>query len=432
MTTAARSLLTPLVCSSCKGPTPLIEADETRCPYCSETVRIPSDYRKLAEAQRTFAAHAERVGLWKDLGRAPAWPYRLAAWYFPDASDLIYPFFFSPFVGGGFYGLFFLPLMGGVLGADGPVVYDRFPWSGLPFVFGMAFIWLAAFMGAMGKRRALALGPLQAAAAARPPERKGGQCTCRRCGSPLSYGPRDLGVRCAYCETDNLLQIPEGWARKMKGQATALVEAYEALEAQWSRHRQELSRHRWRLSAVLSALTVVFCLFVFWPDSGRRTHEWSWQRMRTESVARLFTEERNSPSSDTWWAVTKAQRLEPRTAFSMETTGTYCSERTGTCRVYVQLAVLRDEHWQVGCDVPGGEIAVWYADYDSTPPSANSRDWPASPNSLPEASGPCERFETSAFFSGLRLVAITVPGAEVGRTVGITLVNTGVKPPTVE
>jgi hypothetical protein len=284
-------------------------------------------------------------------------------------------------------------------------------------------MWLTAFMGVVGKRRALALGSLQLAAAARAPEREGGQCTCRRCGAPLAYGPRDLGVRCAYCATDNLLHIPEGWLRQMKGRVAALTKEFTSLEAEWAVQRKELARHRRRVVLMLSALTAFFSAMVFLQERAAYRREWPWRRMRDEHVAIVYGQELTSrgitvtlepwplPSS---WSIVQAT-----------THDVFCSARTGFCRVYLELAVVRDERWLVSCTAPGGEVEVGPAQGDV--PMADGSRW-ASTNGLRLANGACENFGFTASSTGLYRLTFTLPGAEVGRAFGLNLVNAGVQP----
>jgi LSD1 subclass zinc finger protein len=70
---------------------------------------------------------------------------------------------------------------------------------------------------------------LQAALAARPPERPGGPATCRSCGAPLDVPEGALGVRCVYCREHNLVAIPESWiARARKASKQLGVHLSEA------------------------------------------------------------------------------------------------------------------------------------------------------------------------------------------------------------
>src|SRR5207253_1658793 len=71
-------------------------------------------------------------------------------------------------------------------------------------------------VGASGRRRLVERGKLQAELAAKPPSRPGGPARCRRCDAPLDVKPGDLGVRCFYCRTDNLVAMPADWIARMK------------------------------------------------------------------------------------------------------------------------------------------------------------------------------------------------------------------------
>jgi hypothetical protein len=104
--------------------------------------------------------------------------------------------------------------LAGPLGID---LIDRFGggtayagFAAAVLVLGVLPAWLASYLQSSGDLRL----KLQANLAARPPQQPGFPSTCRQCGAALDVAPGQLGVRCAYCGSDNLVALPAAWVER--------------------------------------------------------------------------------------------------------------------------------------------------------------------------------------------------------------------------
>jgi LSD1 subclass zinc finger protein len=99
---------------------------------------------------------------------------------------------------------------------------------------------------------------LQAALAAQPPKTPGGPLRCHECGADLTAPEGALGVRCGYCKADNLLLVPESWARRARK-----IERKIRDSSQEAKRLEAESRRRMRRSAlwrVPLALGIIYLL----------------------------------------------------------------------------------------------------------------------------------------------------------------------------
>ncbi len=138
----------------------------------------------------------------------------------------------------------------------------------LQFPPAIALAAVGAALGVYGRRRARSRQRLQAALAAKPPERKGGPATCRSCGAPLTVESGALGVRCIYCGSDNLVALPPSWIANVGADAAAIGAEIEPARAELDRERARLRRG---LVLHVGGIGVGFALFFLACMSG--THE---------------------------------------------------------------------------------------------------------------------------------------------------------------
>ena len=95
--------------------------------------------------------------------------------------------------------------------------------------------------------------------AAGKPVQPGGPATCRGCGAALDVSPGALGVRCTYCQTDNLVAVP-GVAAAADHRETS--ELHRDIEQVVASHTRELAIVRGKLTRRLGAsLVALACLF---------------------------------------------------------------------------------------------------------------------------------------------------------------------------
>lgn len=112
---------------------------------------------------------------------------------------------------------------------------------------GIVLVWLGALVGVLGRRRAIAVGGLQASLAAKPPASPSGPCTCRLCGAALAVKDGDLAVSCTYCRAQNLVAIPARWVSAMRKHARTLGATIEEVRAAAQGERTRLVRYGTRL-----------------------------------------------------------------------------------------------------------------------------------------------------------------------------------------
>jgi LSD1 subclass zinc finger protein len=236
----------PLVCPSCNGAVPLTDGAETKCPYCSARVPIPEEHRALRAA---LQSRAEQMALveaeYRRIGKPPGPILRFAAgaaegsvkvvlaiatgflsiwaallgfvWDLIKDIDelwvlllvLVLPFVALYFVLLG--AAHALRALAPVIGVD---LIDRYGLVG-GFLFLAVLVWFLVpvtiatrdyFDAWADVRRRM-----QTCLAAKPPKIPGGPAGCRRCGAALEVPPHALGVRCAYCNADNLVALPPRW-----------------------------------------------------------------------------------------------------------------------------------------------------------------------------------------------------------------------------
>ncbi|HVY48279.1 MAG TPA: hypothetical protein VHB21_20470, partial [Minicystis sp.] len=230
--------LEPLLCPGCGAPVPLEDADALRCPFCGANVPVPASYRalvagrRLAEADRArlraaYAALGAPPGLllrfWARSARATLWIVR---WW------TLVPLF----VAAEFFVSFPLPRLFAraaprwgfcLVDVLGPTLYMLA--CTLTFV---ALVLLPQILLRYRGRVASCRGALAANMAARPPATPGGPATCNECGAPLGVAAGELGVRCAYCGTDNLVALPPEFVQRMaSANVMRHADATEALAA---------------------------------------------------------------------------------------------------------------------------------------------------------------------------------------------------------
>ncbi len=219
---AASDALTALTCPNCGAKVALDRAAQTPCAYCRELVPVPEAYREALQlAEREVEVDAMTRRAFRSLGKPPSWFLR-----FIDAMTTgcwaVGAMLFVSFAGA-------VKLIDWSLDECGPWFHvNAWDWFSYPeqtvIVWGLGFaLAMVVFsLGALGRRHVSGLRGLQKALSARPPARKGGPAECRHCGAPLTVPTNALGVRCAYCRTDNLVSIPAPWLERKRG---ALIQA---------------------------------------------------------------------------------------------------------------------------------------------------------------------------------------------------------------
>lgn len=209
--------LTPLVCRSCGGHVAVVYAAQTTCRYCSAVVPIPQEY--LHAAQQLAEHEALRRAVepkWRSLAE----PTSGALDWFAVLTSLLLPIFASAV-----FAWFIEPPLTPVIGVTLVTIPAIIPGALLStWMFGS---------------RATGLN-LAATLVAGPPERPGGDPSCRSCGAPLAVAEGALAATCVYCRADSLLT------------GAAATEASRRASSGAQTLRQALST--WRTRVLLLAL----------------------------------------------------------------------------------------------------------------------------------------------------------------------------------
>lgn len=116
---------------------------------------------------------------------------------------------------------------------------------GLPFVV----LALGLLISGFARKRVLAQAGLQAALAAKAPERAGGVWSCRTCGAPLTVGAEDFSARCDSCDSDNLVRVSERWLSQVQARRDRLSAVVSKANKDWRALRADL-----RMSLVLRTI----------------------------------------------------------------------------------------------------------------------------------------------------------------------------------
>jgi LSD1 subclass zinc finger protein len=231
-----------LACPACGGQVPLGDGDVLTCPFCHGRVELPQAHRELRDAERKdAAARGNASELFARYGKKPSLPLRIAAVMF-------HPIFL---ILDGFFILLFMAMMGVLALIDllSPLfhanLHDTIPDG--PQGYGMFFLAAGSVLAGMalgiyGRRRIQSLKSLQAALAARPPTRAGESALCRECGAPLHVPDGAEGVRCAYCHTDNLVDVPADWIGGIRADRARVGRAIEEADAWLEGERKRVKK----------------------------------------------------------------------------------------------------------------------------------------------------------------------------------------------
>jgi LSD1 subclass zinc finger protein len=126
-------------------------------------------------------------------------------------------------------------------------------------------------------------GGLQAALAAVPPAKPGGPTSCRQCGAPLAPAAGAHAARCAYCQADNLVELPPAWIATMRAQATKLTQETRKAAKLWEQERRALRRSLFKRFVLWTAVLLVPMWFIMGAAAGKSSDRapgepGSWQK----------------------------------------------------------------------------------------------------------------------------------------------------------
>ncbi|HEY0252471.1 MAG TPA: hypothetical protein VGC41_13140 [Kofleriaceae bacterium] len=339
--------LDPLQCPACSAPVPLVAGDHGTCPSCGATYPIPDTYQALRDEAAANARKPEALALAKALGTPPPAIIRAFA-VFSSTTFVV--------IGLGFW--VFLGMLASSLATPfiGKHVFHVNTYDVLTEARKMQLLMVVPFgalvigftLSAWARRRGIVRGGLQSALAARPPERANGPKTCHRCSAPLAPEPGALTARCAYCQADNLIEMPPTWVAAMRTQAKTLVTETEAAEIAWHRERRALRRSMITRFVLWTVLMVLPLWFIF--GAVKDTAE------QFEDISYAHPEK---PPTDlpAWHTQVDARNLdfrcsEPTDGFRQTPT----CDRSG-CGIYQLVALRHGDVVRHRADVPHGSTA---------------------------------------------------------------------------
>jgi LSD1 subclass zinc finger protein len=276
--------LSPLACPQCGAAVPLGDGTVARCTYCSIDVPIPPQYIALRDDAKTRVSdRAELDRCYAEASRPPSAFVR----GFAAIGD----------------GLALVGLGGGALIIVGTIIavlireqdvmtaavsallmvvlaipafietmfhlacarsYDLIdcfgPFAGvLPALAVWLFIAVPLLISKTCEGALASIIGLRMRLAAGRPVQPGGPATCRGCGAALDVPPGALGVRCTYCQTDNVVAIPAVVAAKDHRDTTHM---HESIEKVLAKHAEQIATQRARLRRnLLVSLVGLLCAF---------------------------------------------------------------------------------------------------------------------------------------------------------------------------
>ncbi len=206
--------ITPLRCDECNGQVPLLRQPSVKCPYCKATKTIPDAYLEALASRTSFTRRRQQAKkLYDQLGKSPTNLEK-------TLSEMNERSFLIAFVG----------CLGLILAIVQALIFYPLNWFYAAFyslnMIDAISIWLPGMLSTFAtfclsvipfivlyriRRKVLSLKHLKVALAATPPVKAGAPVTCRSCGSPLEVADNSAGITCPYCQTDNLLHIPDEW-----------------------------------------------------------------------------------------------------------------------------------------------------------------------------------------------------------------------------
>jgi DNA-directed RNA polymerase subunit RPC12/RpoP len=264
----ARVTVEPVRCPGCGAAVAIADREEVSCPFCAAKVLVPAEHRAaLRAANDADSARTTAQQLYAELGRRPGRILRACAFFFGTRVRI---------------GLSFLLVSSVILLAEAALLFavsillrnnlvetqSGGPWIDLATMpLWTSLLLLVTVLAVHGRRVALDRQALQIALSAGPPARPGGPASCRECGGPLTIGPNDLGVRCLYCRTDNLVAVEPSWIASFRGQLLRAGKEIEEVERVAARGRAARRRTLWRHLGLVSIIIAAFFGFAAYMQS---------------------------------------------------------------------------------------------------------------------------------------------------------------------
>lgn len=249
--------LKPLVCSNCRGLLPLEKTEWITCPYCTKKNSIPASYLDAIATRSTLNRHKSQLHEIRDVvGRMPS-AFESVVSYFPDSLIFflftLFLLFFQHYINM----LLFYPmslyyknyLLLSFYDSASPMLLGFIKAGVLYVLLSVPFVFIYRT-----KRKVSVLMPLQMSLAAGPPAVPGGLATCNHCGGALAVKHDSHIIACGYCETENLVGLPEKWLQTARLRLSGVQKsAGEAI--------QNYKKETGRLYETLFSLAILFVLY---------------------------------------------------------------------------------------------------------------------------------------------------------------------------
>lgn len=249
--------LKPLICVNCKGLLPLAKSEWVECPYCCHKNSIPRSYHDAVAVRASLQRHKSKLHeVRAAVGHVPTWFESVIA----NFSDYLIFFLFFLFL------LFFQYYLNAIIFYPLVWYYEKYCLQNF-FDFAspvtMAFVKAGVLYAILAlpfayiyrlKRKLAVLGPLQISLAAGAPVVPGGPSLCNNCGAGLVVEKNSQVVSCAYCETENIVGLPENW---LKTARSRLAGTQKSSTAAFANYKKESGRF-YETLASLAGLFVVF------------------------------------------------------------------------------------------------------------------------------------------------------------------------------
>lgn len=345
-------------CPSCHAPLPAArDGTHATCTFCNTVTTI--DYSG-ASMVREKASRAEAEALFESLGQPPSPSQRAAVfltrWWlwvfglpFMVTATIRIAHLFSHLVS---------------------VTYERMAHARITHVAPAPIAWLlqlgvplsglvSLLVWSLFGERLDARSALQLALASKPPKTAGGPAVCRHCDAGLVVPPDALGVRCAFCGADNLVQIPAALgARAHRIDVALRLDAKAARARARAGRRQVLVAAAWRVPIILAALA--FIAIPAWRLAGTR----GWEEARAARLARVAIWHGGAGVGEVDRAIHACGDAEQMT---LSTTDSGWRDELGNWKSYAVVALEHGEHLRLSFEGPGAiDVRVALGDEDYT------------------------------------------------------------------
>ncbi|HBX50712.1 MAG: hypothetical protein A2275_11225 [Bacteroidetes bacterium RIFOXYA12_FULL_35_11] len=277
--TLQKPQLSQLLCLKCSAPLPLTKEGNTiKCHACSHINPLPEEYIILRDSKNLHRKNIETAeNLYKKISSPPG--LLLRVWYnisVAVTSTLgiimaillwisgIFLFVFLFIV----YMIYYLiaPSIGvNLIDVYGSGVTYSLTFVALSIIFIFPMI-LNSYVSDFVELRKT----LHASLSAIWPDKGTKQALCRGCGAPVEVKKDETYSLCFYCDTQNLVSLPDTWLRSVSGFAKWHFQTIEEAAKTEKSYRKGLRKNikNWFIGTIIAGL-IFWCVgsFISWVDN---------------------------------------------------------------------------------------------------------------------------------------------------------------------